>query len=97
MSSNGMRLDCLTPLASSVFDILGVSKQAVMHIAEVAKAEGLTSLADVGSMIACYCRVVQYQVSLTSLKHLLSLVSFSKVQPVMLVFGSHWNPCQLNS
>jgi hypothetical protein len=61
--SNGMQLDSLTPLSCSLFDILGVTKETVLQLAGLAKAEGCTSPGALRNVVEAYTGVLQHQVS----------------------------------
>jgi hypothetical protein len=61
--SNGVWLDSLTPLSCSLFDILGVSKETVLQLARLAKAEKLTELREMDVWAAVLANVYKYQVS----------------------------------
>jgi hypothetical protein len=47
-----------------LFDVLGVTKEAVLQLASLAHAEGLTTKLEVNTLVAAYIRVLKYQVSL---------------------------------
>jgi hypothetical protein len=61
--SNGVRLDSLTPLSCSLFDVLGVTKEAVLQLASLADGEGLTTKLELDTLASAYMRVLKYQVS----------------------------------
>jgi hypothetical protein len=60
--SNGMRLDSLTPLSCSLFDVLGVTKETALQAAGLAHSQGLTSLFKFKILLASYNGVLNYQV-----------------------------------
>jgi hypothetical protein len=62
-SSTGLRLACLTPLSSSLFDILGVSKGTMLQAARELTPKGVTTLTDVAALLSEYNTVFRYQVS----------------------------------
>jgi hypothetical protein len=62
-SSSRVWLDSLTPLSCSLFDILGVSKETVLQLARLAKAEKLTELREMDVWAAVLANVYKYQVS----------------------------------
>jgi hypothetical protein len=70
---NEVRLDSLTPLSCSLFDILRVTKETVLQVARVAKSERLTTLGEMDVWAAVLASVHKYQVSsvLVSPAHLL--------------------------
>ena len=61
--NNGVWLDSLTPLSCSLFDILGVTKETVLQLARLAKAEKLTELREMDVWAAVFANVYKYQVS----------------------------------
>jgi hypothetical protein len=60
---NGMRLDSLTPLSCSLFDVLGVTKETVLQAARLAKADGLTTTSYLSMYMVIYNCVLGHQVS----------------------------------
>ena len=60
---NGVRLDSLTPLSCSLFDILGVSKETALQLAGLAKEEGFNTPAPLQKVLEIYSCVLEYQVS----------------------------------
>jgi hypothetical protein len=61
--SNGVRLDSLTPMSCSLFDILGVSKETVVQYATLASSHGLTHVGFLHGSLKIYSSVLEYQVS----------------------------------
>jgi hypothetical protein len=60
---NVVRLDSLTPLSCSLFDLLGVSKEMVLQAARLAKADGLTTTSYLHMYMGIYNSVLGHQVS----------------------------------
>jgi hypothetical protein len=60
---NGVRLDSLTPLSCSLFDLLGITREAAMEAAVVAKPLGLTALPVLTAWVKAYQTVTKHQVS----------------------------------
>jgi hypothetical protein len=61
--SSGVQVDSLTPLACSLFDILGVSREAAAEAARLAKSAGLTTLGHMNMYMVCHNEVLRHQVS----------------------------------
>ena len=62
--SNGVRLDNLTPLSCSLFDILGVNQQTVLLFARLANADNFTRPQHLQVLLKMYSIVLVYQVSM---------------------------------
>jgi hypothetical protein len=62
---NGVRLDSLTPLSCSLFDILGVTKETALQLAGLAKEEGFNTPAPLQKVLEIYSCVLEYQVSVS--------------------------------
>jgi hypothetical protein len=61
--SSGVRLDSLTPLSCSLFDVLGVSKEIALQTAKVAKAAGIATVQQMRALVRRYRSVLGHQVS----------------------------------
>jgi hypothetical protein len=61
--SIGMRLDSLTPLSCSLFDVLGVTKETVLHLARLITPNAVTTSGTFPTMTAAYKYLLTYQVS----------------------------------
>jgi hypothetical protein len=62
--ANGIQLDSLTPLSCSLFDILGIPKEAAVQFAGLAKSEGRTTVARLAALMQAYREVLVHQVTL---------------------------------
>jgi hypothetical protein len=62
-SSSGVRVESLSALSCSLFDILGVSKGTAMQAAQLAKSAGLTKLHQMEGFVSIYSHVSNIQVS----------------------------------
>jgi hypothetical protein len=63
--SNGMRLDSLTPLSCSLFDVLGVTKETALHAARLAHSQGYTDLPNFNTMMLVHNSALNHQVWLS--------------------------------
>jgi hypothetical protein len=61
--SIGMRLDSLTPLSCSLFDVLGVTKETVLHLARLIPPTAITSTGSLPTLAAAYKSLLKHQVS----------------------------------
>jgi hypothetical protein len=61
--SNGMRLNSLTALSCSLFDILGVTKETALQLAGRVKSVGFTTPEHLLEILRIYNFVIEYQVS----------------------------------
>jgi hypothetical protein len=62
--SSGVRLDSLTPLSCSLFDVLGVTKETALLAAGVAHSQGHTDLPNFNTLMLVYNSVLNHQVRL---------------------------------
>ena len=62
--SSGVRLDSLTPLSCSLFDVLGVTKETALLAARVAHSQGHTDLPKFNTLVLVYNSVLNHQVRL---------------------------------
>lgn len=61
--SNGVRLGSLTPLSRSLFDILGVAEETMLHAAELGRPTVRTSLEGLQLSLEAFGSLLAYQVS----------------------------------
>jgi hypothetical protein len=61
--SSGARLDSLTPLSCSLFDVLGITKETALYIAGLEKSEGHATLSKLQALVVGYSNLLMYQVS----------------------------------
>jgi hypothetical protein len=61
--SNGVRLDSLTPLSCSLFDILAVTREIVLQFARLANSRGFTTPVYSLGSLKIYSSVIDYQVT----------------------------------
>jgi hypothetical protein len=59
---NGMRLDSLTALSRSWFDIQGISVETILQTALLVKSDKSTSLTTARILVTCYRSVLEHQV-----------------------------------
>lgn len=61
--SSGARLGSLTPLSCSLFDVLGVSKETVLHLARLVTPTAITTSGSLPTLATAYKSLLKYQVS----------------------------------